>query len=640
MTELEPWSVQKSRTLYGIENWGGDYFDINEKGNICVRPNGPDGAQIDLDELVQAASDRAIAYPLLFRFNGILRHRVQTVCNAFARAMTEYEYSGKYLPAYPIKVNQQRQVVDIIRTAGKNFSMGLEVGSKPELIAVLGIEDATDSLLLCNGYKDESYIELVLTAKKLGRQPIIIIEKLTELPMVLDVAEAMDVTPEIGLRLKLTGRGAGRWEKSGGDRAKFGLTISEIVSAVALLRRREKLDIVRLIHFHAGSQLTEITPLKTALKEAGQVYVQLQKDCPNLNMLDVGGGLGVDYDGSKTNFSSSMNYTLDEYARDVVWLTEEICKQADVRRPDIITESGRATVAHHSVLVFDVLGIANTFESEVNFEEVLATNENNIIKNFAYLLRDLSPKNCQETLHDAVSYRNDLTQQFNMGLVAIEDRALGDRIYWAILQAVCKASKQLSYLPEDLESLPEMLTDTYFCNFSVFQSMPDSWAIQQIFPITPVSNLEEKPEAKVVLADITCDSDGAISRFVDLRDVKPYLPAHRLKQGERYYFAAFLVGAYQEILGDLHNLFGDTNAIHVEMDDSGNVEFSEVIEGDCVEEVLKYVQFEKHDLCLRWRRALETAAAQGKLTTTELGEMYHKYSSAFEEYTYLSQRTK
>lgn len=637
MRELSPWSVEKSRALYGIDNWGCGYFGINERGNICVRPNGPDGPETDLNGLVEAINERGIEFPLLFRFNGILRHRVRTICEAFEKAIAEYDYPGRYLPAYPVKVNQQRHIVDVIRSAGKDFSMGLEVGSKPELIAVLGLEDTTDALLLCNGYKDEAYIELALTAKKLGRKPVIIIEKLTELPLVLSVASRMGIAAEVGLRLRLTGKGAGRWEKSGGDRAKFGLTVSEIVLAVKMLEEANQLGALRLIHFHAGSQLTSIGPLKTALKEAGQVYVQLCKQCPNLNMIDVGGGLGVDYDGSKTNFSSSMNYTVEEYARDVIWLVDEVCKQADAPRPHIITEAGRATVAYHSVLVFDVLGIANTFVGECDVDEMLRSTTNTSVENLAYLLRDLTPKNCQETLHDAMALRTDLAQQFNMGLISIDERARGDQIYWAILQAVVRASKQLSYVPEDLETLPEMLTDTYFCNFSIFQSMPDSWAIQQIFPITPINNLQREPDTTVVLADITCDSDGAISRFADLRDVKPYLPAHRLKEGERYYFAAFLVGAYQEILGDLHNLFGDTNAVHVEVDERGNVEFTEVIEGDCVEEVLRYVQYDKQDLCERWRRALETAVAQGRLSSAELADVYRKYSSAFEEYTYLRQ---
>jgi arginine decarboxylase len=636
MEEIEHWTVDKSKNVYGVENWGAGYFDINELGHITVSPEGPSGPKVDLYELVNSVLARDIELPVLFRFNGILRHRIRTMYQAFARAIEEHNYTGTYFPAYPIKVNQHRHIVDVINEVGLECNMGLEVGSKPELMAVLGVQTNQNALLLCNGYKDESYIELALTSKKIGRQPIIVIEKLSELALVLNVAERLGVEPDVGLRLRLTGRGSGRWERSGGDRAKFGLTVNEILEAVEFLRSKNKLDAIRLIHFHAGSQLTAISPLRQALKEACQVYVQLKKECKKLDFMDIGGGLGVDYDGSKTNFSSSMNYTLEEYARDVVWILDEICKQGEVPHPHIVTESGRATVAYHSVLVFDVLGIANTFNGECDPNEISKKTSNSLVQNLAQLLREVCPKNCQETLHDAMALRGDLAQQFSLGLVSIQDRALGDKAYWAVLQAVCKCTPQLSYVPDDLESLPSMLTDTYFCNLSIFQSLPDSWAIQQIFPITPVHRLNTKPDYPVVLADITCDSDGAISRFADLRDVKPYLPAHKLKEGDPYYFATFLVGAYQEILGDLHNLFGDTNAVHVDVGPNGEVELCHVVYGDTIHEVLSYVQYDKEDLCERWRKALESAVNSGKLSAAESGEMFRKYSKAFEGYTYLT----
>ncbi len=635
MNELGSWSVEKSRTLYGVPNWGAGYFDINEEGSISVAADGPDGPKVDLNHVVEAIRERGIELPVLLRFNGILRHRVRAIYQAFASAISEYEYQGSYFPAYPIKVNQQRQIVDVIRSVGNEFSMALEVGSKPELIAVLGVHDNPDAFLLCNGYKDRSYINLALMSQKIGRRPIITIEKLSELSLVLDVAEEIGVEPQIGLRLRLAGRGAGRWERSGGDRAKFGLSIGEIVSALAQLKSRGKLGCLRLLHFHAGSQLTSISVLSVALKEAAQTYIQLRKECPNLDLMDVGGGLGVDYDGSKTNFTSSMNYTLEEYARDIVWGLKDLCEQAGVPHPHIITESGRATVAYHSLLVCDVLGIANSFNDECEPEAILSETECSTVKNLAYLRKEVSPKTCQEALHDAVALRNDLIQQYNLGLVSIRDRALGDVCYWSVLNAVCRAAKELHYIPEDLERLPSMLTDTYFCNFSIFQSLPDSWAIQQIFPITPLSRLNEEPDRPVVLADITCDSDGSVDRFADLRDVKRYLPAHRLKKGESYCFVTFLVGAYQEILGDLHNLFGDTNAVHVEVDANGNFEFADVIEGDTVREVLKYVQFEKEDLIARWRVALEQAVSSGKLASSETAAMFKTYSESFESYTYL-----
>jgi arginine decarboxylase len=638
--ELPHWNTQNSRSLYNIENWGAGYFDINEKGNVSVAPDGPEGAKIDLYELVEAVKERDIELPVLFRFNGILRHRVKSIYNAFQNAIKEFDYSGSYYPTYPIKVNQMRQVVDVVRTASEDINMGLEVGSKPELIAVLGIESDKDSLLLCNGYKDENYIELALMSKKVGRRPVIIVEKLSEVKLILRVAERLNIEPEIGLRLKLAGKGAGRWERSGGDRAKFGLTIGDIVESVKQLREHGKLECLRLVHFHAGSQLTTISTLASSLKEATQVYVQLKKECPNLTMLDVGGGLGVDYDGSKTNFSSSMNYTIEEYARDVIWVVGDICKQAEVSAPDIITEAGRATVAYHSLLVYDVLGIANTFARPCNPDEILKASEESVVQNLASLLKDISPKNCQEALHDAIDLRNETIQKFNLGLLSIQDRALAEQCYWSVLNAVCKHSAQLSYIPEDLEKLPSVLTDTYFCNLSIFQSMPDSWAIQQIFPITPLHRLNEQPTVPVVLADITCDSDGSIDRFADLRDVKRYLPAHALREGDSYYFVTYLVGAYQEILGDMHNLFGDTNAVHVELGLDGKPEFSNIVTGDTVEEVLKYVEFEKDELCAYWRKSLEKAVSNGSISASESGEMYRKYFGSFDSYTYLSQSDK
>lgn len=635
MNEIDNWTVEKSRNLYGINNWGADYFDINPSGHITVCPNGTNGPQVDLFDLMKSLREREIEPPVLLRFNDILRHRIRTIYDAFQRAIKEFNYEGDYFPAFPIKVNQQRPIVDVIRRSNQSFPMGLEVGSKPELIAVLGIENDPSGLLLCNGYKDTAYVEFALMAKKIGRRPIIVIEKSSELPLVLKIAERLGVEPDIGLRLKLSGKGAGRWERSGGDRAKFGLTIGEVVDCIKLLRSHQKLSCLRLLHFHAGSQLTSISTLGTALKEAGQVYVQLKKECPNLDYLDVGGGLAVDYDGSKTQFSSSMNYTVDEYARDVIWIIDEICTKSQVAHPHIITESGRATVAYHSMLIFDVLGIANTFETPCDPDHILKETEQATVKNLAYLLKEATAKNCQETLHDAIDLRRDLVQQFNLGLLTLEERALGDRCFWAVLKAVCRHSESLHYIPEDLERLPTMLTDTYFCNLSIFQSLPDCWAIQQIFPITPLHRLNEEPKIPVVLADITCDSDGSIDRFPDLRDVKRYLPAHRLNQGEPYYFVAFLVGAYQETLGDLHNLFGDTNVVHVEVSEKGKVDLSSVILGDSIGEVLDYVQYEKKSLCENWRNALEQAVVEERITPGECGEMLRKYSRAFEGYTYL-----
>ena len=633
MTGMVPWTTAKSEELYGFPHWGAGYFHINERGHVTVTPDGPQGPSVDLADLVESARQRNIELPVLFRFNGILRHRVRAISAAFQAAIAEYDFQGKYCPIFPIKVNQVRHVVDVINEAGLPFDMGLEVGSKPELMAVLAIQDNPEALLVCNGYKDRRYIELALMAKRVGRRPVIVIEKPSEIALVLDVAEELGVEPEIGFRLRLAGKGAGRWEHSGGERAKFGLTVSEIVAAVGFLRERGKLDCVRLLHFHNGSQLTAISSLKVGLREAAQVYVQLRKHCPSLTHMDVGGGLAVDYDGSKTASESSMNYTVEEYARDVVWIIKETCDQTGAPHPTIATEFGRATVAHHSVLVFEVLGIANTFSTPCDPETVLAATKAPAIVNMAQLLQELSPKNAMETLHDAVELRQDILQEFSLGLLSIEDRAFGDQAYWALLNTISGMTDQMHYIPEDLQRLPALLTDTYFCNLSIFQSLPDSWAVDQIFPITPVNRLNERPNRRVVLADITCDSDGKIDRFPDLREVKRYLPAHTLRDGERYTFAAFLVGAYQEILGDLHNLFGDTNAIHVEV--NGHVEFTTVVRGDSVRRVLNFVQYDKGALVERWRTALERAVSQGRLTPRESADVLRKYEQAFADSTYV-----
>jgi arginine decarboxylase len=631
----DPWTVAKSEQLYGFEHWGAGYFGVNERGNVSVQPDGRGGPALDLHELVEAVRQRDIQLPVLFRFNGILRHRLRVIHGAFRAAIEEYQYRGGYVPVYPIKVNQQRHVVSELSRAGREFSLGLEVGSKPELIAVMAIQDNPDALLICNGYKDRQYLELALMSRQIGRRPIIVVEKPSEIDLLLEVSEKLEVEPEIGFRLRLAGRGAGRWERSGGERAKFGLTVTEIVAALTKLREHDKLHWVRLLHFHIGSQLTAISSLKQAVREASQIYVQLAQRCPQLTYFDVGGGLAVDYDGSKTAFESSMNYTVDEYARDVVWILMQACEEAEVAHPVIVTECGRAMVAYNSVLVMEVLGLANTFSLPCDTKAVQAATESPSIVNMAQLLQELTPKNCQETLHDAVELRQDMLQQFNLGLISIEDRALGDQCYWALLNAINGMTRELHYVPEDLQRLPALLTDTYFCNLSIFQSVPDSWAIDQIFPITPVSRLSEQPSRRVVLGDITCDSDGKIDRFADLREVKHYLPAHQLRPGERYYFAVYLVGAYQEILGDLHNLFGDTNAVHVDVNDSGQVVFTSVVRGDSVGQVLRYVQYDRRELVERWRHDLEKAVSEGRLTARESAVLQRRYEAVFNDYTYL-----
>ncbi|MFO7609229.1 MAG: biosynthetic arginine decarboxylase [Candidatus Krumholzibacteriia bacterium] len=630
-----PWNVAKSIQLYGFDYWGAGYFGVNDQGNAIIRPDGPGGPELDLHELVDQARQRDIRLPILFRFNGILRHRLHTLHGAFGAAMAEYDYQGSYRPVYPIKVNQQRHVVSELIRAGRDLHLGLEVGSKPELVAALALHENPDALLICNGYKDRQYLELAMMAQRVGREVIVVIEKPSEIDLLLKISREQDIEPGIGFRLRLAGRGAGRWERSGGERAKFGLNVAEIATALKLLKEHGKQDWVRLVHFHNGSQLTNISSLKQAVREAAQMYVQVSRHSPRLKYFDVGGGLAVDYDGSKTAFESSMNYTVEEYARDVVWILKEACDNAEVAHPSVVTESGRAMVAYASVLVAEVLGLANTFTTAVDAKAVPQQTEETTVLNMAQLLQDLTPKNCQETLHDAVELRQTMLSQFSLGLMSIEDRALGDQCYWALLNAINTSTKELHYVPEDLRRLPALLTDTYFCNLSIFQSMPDSWAIDQIFPITPITRLNEEPKRRVVLADITCDSDGKVERFADLRDIKHYLPAHDLKEGERYCFGVFLVGAYQEILGDMHNLFGDTNAVHVDVKPDGRVAFTNVVRGDTVGDVLRYVAFERSDLVERWRHALEAAVTEGRLTARESAVLQRKYDEVFGDYTYL-----
>ena len=590
---MEGWDVSKSANLYGIDRWGEGYFGINSSGNVVVRPN-RNGVEADLHEIVRSLARRGVQSPVLLRFDGILRDRVKRLAEAFERAVVEFSYPGIYRPVYPIKVNQQRHVVDIVRQAGREKLLGLEVGSKPELLAVLAIHDTPGALLLCNGYKDREYIDLALMARKLGRRSIVIIEQLYELEQVMQVSKQLGVEPEIGIRMKPMTKGAGKWESSGGDNAKFGLTTSEIMTAIETLEKNGNSHWLKLLHFHVGSQITAIGAMKKVLRETTRMFTEIKKLCPSLCMFDVGGGLAVDYDGSKTNFQSSMDYTLEEYARDVVYSIHQACTEAGLPHPDIITESGRALVAHHAVLIAEVIDTAPIAEVISVLDS--PPSDHKLLADLEELYKNVSVKNCQETLHDAVSLRDDILENFVQGQLSLAERAYADKAFWHLIAKIRKVATDLKYQPEDLEKLEEDLNDTFFCNFSVFQSLPDSWAIDQLFPIMPLQKLKDEPKRRGTLADMSCDSDGKIDRFIDLKDVKHYLPLHPLKPGEPYYLAIFLVGAYQEIMGDLHNLFGDTNAVHVDIDSTGKVDLTHVVEGDTVREALSYVQYEPQDL--------------------------------------------
>jgi arginine decarboxylase len=630
---MEIWNSSKSSALYGIENWGEGYFAINSAGNVVVRPNRGE-AEIDISVLVESLVQRGVHVPVLLRFDGIIRDRVQRISQAFAKAIEESGYAGKYRGVFPIKVNQQRHVVDCVRLAGRESQLGLEVGSKPELIAVLAMHDTPDALLLCNGYKDKEYIELALLSRRLGRRAIIIIEQVSEVEQILNISQQLGIDAEVGLRMKPVTRGSGRWEGSAGDQAKFGLSTSEIMFAIEAFKKQGRSDWIKLLHFHVGSQITSIAAIKRVLKEATRMYTEIATLCPSLAFFDVGGGLAVDYDGSKTNFDSSMNYSLEEYARDVVYAIMEACTEAKIATPDIVTEAGRAITAQHAILIAEVVDVAPALD-------VVSTvgappTAHPILKDLEEMHNNVNLKNLQETLHDILGQREELLSRFIQGDITLTERAWADTTFWHAIAKIENLSRGLKYMPEDLEGISDWLKDTYFCNFSVFQSMPDSWAIDQLFPILPIRRLTEEPTRRAILADMTCDSDGKIDRFIDLKDVKRYLNLHPMKNGVPYYIGMFLVGAYQEILGDLHNLFGDTNAVHVDMDDEGNPVLTHVVEGDCVREALGYVQYEPQDLMERLRVSIERSLKEGTLTNEDSAKLQKRYREALEGYTYLS----
>ncbi|MFZ5479387.1 MAG: biosynthetic arginine decarboxylase [Myxococcota bacterium] len=628
------WSIQDSIELYNIRNWGRDFFRINDAGNIEVTPAGPRGGGIDLKGLVDDLERRGISLPILIRFTDILKYRIRTLATAFHNAIKEYEFRGHYRGVYPVKVNQQRYVVEDLVRFAEPFHMGLEAGSKPELLIVLALMDDPEALIVCNGYKDAEFIETALMAKKLGRNPIIVVEKFSEFKLVCDISQRVGVRPTIGVRAKLSSKGSGRWEGSAGDRAKFGLTIGEIVEGIEYMRSREMLDCVQLLHFHIGSQVSSIRSIKSALQEATRIYVELHQLGARMRYFDVGGGLGVDYDGSRTNFESSVNYTVDEYAADVVAAVAEACNNADVPHPSIVTESGRAMAAHHAVLVFNVLGVTEFPAAE--HEVTLLEDDPDVLWELKEIHDGLTRKNYQEAYHDALAAKEEILSRFNLGLLDLRQRARGERIFWQSCQKILSIARQQTYVPDDLEGLEKSLADTYFCNFSVFQSAPDSWAVDQLFPVMPIHRLNEEPVRRGILADITCDSDGKIDRFIDLRDVKDVLPLHA-PDGKPYLLGIFMVGAYQEILGDLHNLFGDTNSVHVSVDDDGNYRIDHVIEGDTVTDVLRYVEFSKADLVRAVRRATELALKEGRMTMEEAAKMITAYQNGLEGYTYLEE---
>jgi arginine decarboxylase len=634
------WDVDDSLDTYQVTAWGKPYFNINAAGHVVVRPDGSPDREIDLLDVVEGLRARDLMTPVVVRFSDILNHRLQRLHKAFANAIAENDYKSHYRAVYPIKVNQQRLVVEEVFRYGKEFNFGLEAGSKPELLAVMALtEDSPDRMIVCNGFKDDSYIEAVILATKLGRTIIPVIENFEELKLVLKYAEKYQVKPRIGVRVKLASEGAGRWRDSAGEKSKFGLFVSEILDLVTVLKEHNMLDTLELVHCHPGSQLQDIRRVKDAINELAHVYAELKLMGAGLKYIDVGGGLGVDYDGSGTNFESSMNYTMNEYASDVVYRIGSVCNAREIDHPIIVSESGRATAAHHSVLIFNTLGssaldqfrVAGNIEEDYRGDKELPQPVLDLFE--AY--RTVSERRLVECYHDALQAREQALQMFNLGLLSLEFRGLAERLYWATCAKIRDYCRKLETIPEELEGLELILSDTYFCNFSVFQSLPDSWAIGQLFPIMPIHRLNEKPSRNAVLADITCDSDGKIDRFVSQRDVKRTLELHELRPNEEYYLGVFLVGAYQETLGDLHNLFGDTHVVHIRLHDQGGWWIDEIVKGDTAGEVLRYMQYDVDRLFPQFARDCERAVREGRLTLAESQALRRFYEWELNGYTYL-----
>ncbi|MCO5045749.1 MAG: biosynthetic arginine decarboxylase [Verrucomicrobia bacterium] len=629
---LTRWTSNDTAELYGVRNWGGGYFDVSEKGELIVRPKGKGtGETIGMRQIIEDLKARGIAMPVLLRFGDILSSRIAAINLSFRKAIEEAGYKADFRGVFPIKVNQQQQVLEDIVAYGRPFHHGLEAGSKPELIAALAHSQDRESLIVCNGYKDEEFIDLALYALKMGLKTILVIEMPSELPLILERAQRMKVRPRLGVRAKLATRGGGHWNESGGDRSQFGLNAAQIIDLVDQLRAANMLDCLEMLHYHLGSQIPNIRSVQAGIVEAGRMYVELFREGARMGMLNVGGGLAVDYDGSHSNFASSANYTIDEYAADIVEGIMQRTDEAGIPHPILVSESGRATVAHHAVLLFDIFDIGR-FESERPAEPLSATAHEHLHR-LAEVGEALTAKNAQECYHDAVFYRDEIRSLFNQGAVSLRDRAAAERLFWSIINRVAEEMRGRKYVPDELEDLETAIADVYFGNFSVFQSLPDSWAIEQLFPIMPVNRLDEAPTRQAVLADITCDCDGKIDRFIDLHDVKRTLPLHDIN-GRDYYLGVFLVGAYQETLGDLHNLFGDTNVVSVKLGEGGAIEFAEEIAGDTVADVLSYVEYDVQDLVEQMRRTAEQAVRTGKISPEERREIMAAYENGLRGYTY------
>ncbi|MFT5522156.1 MAG: arginine decarboxylase [Pirellulaceae bacterium] len=631
---IDRWTIEDALEVYNIERWGKGYFSVNKQGHLTVHPSKDPDRSIDLKEIVDRLQQRGFDAPVLIRFNDVLQHRMKEIHDTFSNAIADHAYNGAYTCVFPVKVNQQGQVLEDVIRFGREYGFGLEAGSKPELLAVVAMGEL-ETPIICNGFKDAEFIEMAMLAQKIGRQVIPVVEKFTELELVLRYARKVGVRPQIGVRVKLASRGSGRWQASGGFRSKFGLTVSEVLDVVEVLRENDMLDCFQLLHFHLGSQITNIRHVNTALVEATRIYVDLVHQGAGLNCLDIGGGLGVDYDGSQSNFESSVNYTLHEYANDVVKHVKTVCDDAGIAHPNIISESGRAIAAYHAVLVFGVLGVSGQGSDDVDISGV-SEESPRPLRDLVKTFESITPRNVLQSYHDAQESLETATNLFSTGHLSLHDRAIVENLFWAVCRRIRRVAGELEYTPEELDGLDRLLSETYFCNFSLFQSMPDSWAIKQLFPVLPIHRLNEEPKNHAVLGDITCDSDGKIDSFIDCREIKRSLRLHAF-DGSPYFLGAFLVGAYQEILGDLHNLFGDTNAAHVSMTEDGDVQVDSMIKGDTVSEVLNYVEIDDRDLINRLQRAVENAVRAGRLNHVEAGHFTKFYEQALSGYTYLEE---
>jgi arginine decarboxylase len=618
---------------YGIENWGAGYFDVNPKGNLVVYPVEGDPRSVDVKKVVDDLLSRRIRLPVLLRFPQIFASQVRKMNQSFRGAMREFDYKGEHLAVFPLKVNQRRQVIESYLEEATKYNYGLEAGSKPELYAAIAMEQSPNSLLVCNGFKDDDFIDLAFVGTKLGKNVVIVIEKLSELGKVIDRVLETGVKPMVGMRVRLYSRGSGRWEKSGGEQSKFGLTTTELLLAIKMLRDAGMQDMLRVLHFHIGSQITQIKRVKAGVKEAARVYAKIRKMGYDVDHLNVGGGAGVDYDGSKTSFESSVNYTLQEFANDVIYTIKGVCEEENVPQPNVITESGRVLVAYHAMLVTNILDEIETVQGIHNI--TITGNEAQVIKELHDLYTAMTAKNFLEYYHDALEHKEELFTLFDLGFISLEDRAKGEVLFWEVCDRANNYAKQVQVKSEEFDDLRKLLSAKYLCNFSVFRSVPDHWAIDQLFPIIPIHKLNEQPTDTATLCDITCDSDGVVDKFVDLHDVKEVLEVHDLKRGEPYYLAMMLVGAYQEVMGNFHNLFGTTNEAHVIVDKNGEYHINRVIAGSQVGDMLTFARYEKEFLQENFRNQLNRQVKKGQLTETAAQTLTEEYERHYTGYTYL-----